>query len=124
MSYVAIRVVAIWTNPSHSGDVFITILSQGGPPLPRRHWKNRDCPRRAYDVLIGTVPFFPGGGGIRKLRWSIGGKGKSGGIRIIYYVYARDAKIYLLLPYKKSKQEDLTKEQLKMLRDYVKGGVL
>ena len=47
-----------------------------------------------------------------------------GGIRIIYYVYARDAKIYLLLPYKKSKQEDLTKEQLKMLHDYVKGGVL
>ena len=69
-------------------------------------------------------PVIPGGGGIRKLRWSIGGKGKSGGIRIIYYVYARDAKIYLLLQYKKSKQEDLTKEQLKMLHDYVKGGVL
>jgi len=69
-------------------------------------------------------PVIPGGGGIRKLRWSITGKGKRGGIRIIYYVYARDAKIYLLFPYKKSRQGDLTKEQLKMLHDYVKDGVL
>ena len=69
-------------------------------------------------------PIIPGGGGIRKLRWRASGKGKSGGARIIYYVYARDQKIYLLYPYKKSEQEDLTRDQLKALREYVKDGVL
>ena len=69
-------------------------------------------------------PVIPGGGGIRKLRWRASGKGKSGGIRVIYYVYARDQKIYLLYPYKKSEQEDLTRKQLRILREYVKGGVL
>ena len=69
-------------------------------------------------------PVIPGSGGIRKLRWSASGKGKSGGARIIYYVYARDHKIYLLYPYKKSDQEDLTHEQLRILREYAKDGVL
>lgn len=69
-------------------------------------------------------PVIPGGGGIRKLRWRASGKGKSGGIRVIYYVYARYQKIYLLYPYKKSEQGDLTRKQLKVLREYVKDGAL
>jgi hypothetical protein len=71
-----------------------------------------------------AVPVIPGGGGIRKLRWKASGKGKRGGLRIIYYVYVRDQKIYLLYPYKKSEQEDITHDQLKMLKEYVKKGVL
>lgn len=69
-------------------------------------------------------PVIPGGGGIRKLRWKASGRGKRGGVRIIYYVYARDQKIYLLYPYRKSGQEDLTRDQLKKLKEYVKDGVL
>lgn len=69
-------------------------------------------------------PVIPGSGGLRKLRWAVPGGGKRGGIRIIYYVYLEDEKIYLLFPYKKSEQEDLTIEQLKILGEYVKGGVL
>lgn len=67
---------------------------------------------------------IPGGRGLRKLRWVIPGKGKRGGLRIIYYWYTRYEKIYMLLPYKKSEQEDLTKEQIKILNEYVKEGVL
>ncbi|MBU4342535.1 MAG: type II toxin-antitoxin system RelE/ParE family toxin [Candidatus Omnitrophica bacterium] len=67
---------------------------------------------------------IPGAGGIRKLRWALSGSGKRGGLRIIYYLYTRDEKIYLLLPYKKSEQEDLTTKQIKILRKYVKEGVL
>jgi len=71
-----------------------------------------------------TGQIIPGGGGIRKLRWALPGRGKRGGLRIIYYLYTQDEKIYLLLPYKKSKQEDLTNEQIKILSRYVKEGVL
>lgn len=71
---------------------------------------------------IGAL--IPGGRGLRKLRWDIPGKGKRGGLRIIYYWYAQDEMIYMLFPYKKSEQDDLTDEQLKMLSKYVKEGVL
>ncbi len=69
-------------------------------------------------------PLIPGGRGLRKLKWAILGKGKRGGLRIIYYWYTQDEKIYMLFPYKKSEQSDLTKEQLKILIDYVKEGVI
>jgi len=69
-------------------------------------------------------PLIPGGRGLRKLKWAIPGKGKRGGLRIIYYWYTQDEKIYLLFPYRKSEQADLTKEQLRVLIEYVKEGVL
>ena len=69
-------------------------------------------------------PLIPGCRGLRKLRWSIPGKGKRGGLRVIYYWYTQDEKIYMLLPYKKSEQEDLTREQLKILIEFVKDGVI
>ena len=67
---------------------------------------------------------IPRGRGLRKLRWAVSGRGKRGGLRIIYYWYTRDEKIYMLLPYKKSEQDDLTSEQMKILIEYVKDGVL
>ena len=72
--------------------------------------------------LAGAV--IPGGHGLRKLRWAMARGGKSSGVRIIYYCVTKDEKIYLIFPYKKSVQEDLTSAQLKMLNEYVKEGVL
>ncbi len=69
-------------------------------------------------------PVIPGCGGLRKLRWRTSDKGKRGGVRIIYYVYARDQVVYLLYAYKKSRQEDLTHKQLRILKDYIKGSIL
>lgn len=68
---------------------------------------------------------IPGGGGLRKLRWSSPRrqKGKRGGIRVIYYVHSRH-KLYMIYAYDKSEVGDLTGRQLKNLRDYVKGGLL
>jgi len=69
-------------------------------------------------------PVIPGARGLRKLRWAIRGRGKRGGVRIIYYWHVRDEKIYMLFPYKKSEQGDLTKEQIKFLIEHVKEGML
>jgi hypothetical protein len=56
-----------------------------------------------------------GGGGIRKIRWNAGGVGKRGGIRIIYYLDLPD-RVFMLYAYKKNNQEDLTPEQLRVLK--------
>ena len=61
-----------------------------------------------------------GSGGLRKIRWRSGGSGKRGGLRLIYFWDVEEDKIYMLLIYKKSKQEDLTPNQLKILRKLVK----
>jgi len=52
--------------------------------------------------------------GLRKIRWSVQGRGKRGGIRVIYYKIQAD-EIYMLFAYPKNKQEDLTNDQLRVL---------
>ena len=60
---------------------------------------------------------IPGGGGLRKIRWSVKGKGKRGGARIIYYwVVVRHA-IVLLLGYEKGRKADLSPAELRLLRN-------
>jgi len=66
---------------------------------------------------VGDV--IPGSGGIRKLRWRGSGRGKRGGLRVIYYYIAADAQIYLLTLYAKAEVADLTREQIKRLRKWV-----
>ena len=60
------------------------------------------------------------GGGIRKVRFAAQGKGKSGGIRVIYYWMKDDGQIYMLLAYPKSKKDTLTDQETAILRDLVK----
>ena len=61
-----------------------------------------------------------GGGGLRKLRWSLSGRGKRGGIRIIYYWAAAQERLLLLFAYPKGQQPDLTPAQIKILRGIIK----
>ncbi len=60
-----------------------------------------------------------GSGGLRKLRWATKGKGKRGGSRVIYYWAVRQEQLVLLLIYSKSEREDLTREQLKILKKII-----
>ena len=62
-----------------------------------------------------------GSGGIRKVRWAIPGKGKGkrGGLRIIYYWRSANEHIYLLTVYEKSEIADLTPDEVKVLRRIV-----
>ena len=62
-------------------------------------------------------PVIPRSGGLRKARAARGGKGKSGGARVIYFHVAEDGAIYFLFAYAKNVQEDLRPDQLKRLRD-------
>ena len=65
----------------------------------------------AGDEIVGT-------GGVRKARFAAKGKGKSGGVRVIYYFYDRDVPIYALLIYAKNERADLTAEQRKAVASF------
>jgi len=61
-----------------------------------------------------------GSGGIRKVRWSERGKGKSGGLRVIYYLITRREHLLFLTVYRKSEVSDLSPAEVRRLRDLVK----
>jgi hypothetical protein len=63
----------------------------------------------AGDVIQGT-------GSLRKIRWTAGGKGKSGGVRVIYFHVVSLSQIRLLLIYRKGLKDDLSRAEKKVLR--------
>ena len=62
---------------------------------------------------------IPGSGGLRKLRWAFDGRGKRGGVRLIYYWFTAQGNLLLLFMYPKNVQEDLTPDQLRQLKRIV-----
>lgn len=56
---------------------------------------------------------LPGTGGVRKLRFAAFGRGKSGGVRAIYYFYDENTPLYAIFLYGKNEQTDLTPQQKK-----------
>ena len=78
--------------------------------------------RDLQEVLIGspeTGDVIPGSGGLRKIRWRVAGRGKRGGVRVIYYRVNTADRIYMLYAYAKNEVEDITRDQLKALRKIV-----
>lgn len=65
---------------------------------------------------------MPGTGGFRKLRWSDRrrGKGKSGGLRVIYFVLPADRQIWLFTIYDKDEIKNLTPKQCRLLRSAIR----
>ncbi len=68
--------------------------------------------------LLGDV--IPGAEGLRKIRWGIAGKGKRGGVRVVYYATTERGYIYLLAIFGKNQQADLDKDQLQRLVEQTK----
>lgn len=64
----------------------------------------------------------PHSGGVRKIRWAMTGKGKSGGVRVIYYLKRQDDEIWLLTIYSKSKTEDIPAHILREIAKEIKNG--
>lgn len=68
---------------------------------------------KAGDVVRAT-------GGLRKVRWKARGKGKRGGVRVIYLLRTALNRIYLVTIYGKDVQDDLGPRERKVLRALVK----
>jgi mRNA-degrading endonuclease RelE of RelBE toxin-antitoxin system len=81
-----------------------------------------------YSELQGTLLVdpevgdrIPGTGGLRKVRWRENrrGKGKRGGIRVIYYWYQSGSLVYMLLAYSKGQRDDLTTREKNLVKGLV-----
>ena len=71
----------------------------------------------AYNPECGDL--IPGGGGVRKVRWSRSGTGKRGGVRVIYYLHDESIPLFLLTVYPKSRKDNLSSAELKAIKKIV-----
>src|SRR5438093_10622643 len=72
--------------------------------------------RLAAAPELGDV--MPGTGGFRKLRWGDPrrGKGRRGGLRVIYYYFPGEQQIWLMTLYDKDEASDLTPKETQALK--------
>lgn len=76
--------------------------------------------RAEFAAYIASSPetgvVIRGSGGVREVRWSRSGAGKSGGVRIVYLVRTQEGEVYLLTLFAKSVQENISPAVLKEIR--------
>jgi hypothetical protein len=68
----------------------------------------------AGDVIRGS-------GGVRKLRWGVSGRGKRGGVRIIYYLRLRQGLVWMLTMYAKNEADSIPGPVLKKIKEELDG---
>jgi hypothetical protein len=100
-------------------------------PAFTRHLSNYliDDDYRELQATLGANPelgdLMPGSGGFRKLRWADArrGKGRRGGLRIIYYHFKSDRQIWLMTLYDKNEASELTAKEKKALKASIENEV-
>jgi hypothetical protein len=82
-----------------------------------------DAERAAFVDFIAANPqagdVMQDTGGLRKVRWSREGSGKRGGVRVVYFYHDSAMPIYLLMVYAKARQETLSRDEKRRVRDLV-----
>jgi hypothetical protein len=68
----------------------------------------------AGDVIRGS-------GGVRKLRWGLPGRGKRGGVRVIYYLRLRQGEVWMLTLYAKNEAESIPGAALRKIKEEIDG---
>ncbi len=65
---------------------------------------------------------IPHSGGCRKLRWAIEGRGKRGGVRVIYFLRLGPGQIVLVTMYAKNARENIDPKLLRRLKEMFENG--
>jgi hypothetical protein len=63
----------------------------------------------------------PGSGGVRKLRWAQPGRGKRGGVRVIYYAKTHEGVIWMLTIYAKNEEQSIPAHVLRKIKEEFDG---
>lgn len=61
----------------------------------------------------------PGSGGVRKLRWGSEGRGKRGGLRVIYYLRSARGELWMLTIYGKNVRENIPAHMLRQMKENI-----
>jgi hypothetical protein len=94
--------------------------------LFQRQWPHywTEDERGEFSATLSSTPeagvVIKDSGGIRKIRWRRKGTGKSGGVRVIYFIKNELEEIVLLTLYAKSATDNIKGRDLKELRDALK----
>ena len=62
---------------------------------------------------------IPGSGGVRKLRWGVAGRGKRGGLRVIYFLRRRNDEVWMLTLYAKNVADTIPAKVLKKIKEEI-----
>ena len=76
---------------------------------------------RRLSPIPKSVRSFPALGGVRKMRWGVAGRGKRGGLRIIYFLRTRHGQVWMLTLYAKNVAENISARVLKQIKDEIDG---
>ncbi len=96
-------------------------------PLFTKRWS--EIGLNADDLLLLQIllikdpasgPVMEGTGGIRKVRFPLENKGKSGSVRVCYTDFEEYEVIYLITAFTKNEQDNLTDAEKKVLKKLVK----
>lgn len=84
-------------------------------------WNDED--RMQFIGFIAGCPdagdVVPGSGGVRKVRWGVAGRGKRGGVRVIYFNRLANGEIWLLLVYGKSVCDNIPAHVLRQIKEEI-----
>ena len=104
---------------TYNGAMYTIIETPTFAADARDIWTDEE--RSAFFAWLAANPeagdVIPGSGGCRKVRWSIAGAGKRGGVRIIYFTRLPSGVIWLLVIYKKAVMENIPAHILKSIRE-------
>lgn len=90
-----------------------SVFSRDANSLLRRDERDALISALAADPLQGDL--VPGLGGVRKMRFAAGGRGKSGAFRVVYYLASEEQPILALIIYGKNEQANPSPEQRKAM---------
>ena len=81
-----------------------------------------------YSTLQNAIAANPeagavvrGSGGVRKLRWSLPGRGKRGGVRVIYFLRLARGQVWMLTLYAKNEADNIPGAVLKKIKEELDG---
>jgi mRNA-degrading endonuclease RelE of RelBE toxin-antitoxin system len=70
----------------------------------------------AGDVIRGS-------GGVRKLRWGVAGRGKRGGVRVVYYLRLHQDEVWMLTVYAKNEAASIPGHILRKIKEEIDGSI-